>query len=340
MAAAAPTTHASRPARSDLLLAVPACLFAVATIAVIESTTPWGTTYSGSSIGALAGDLAAGLGLLLAAALSIGEPTSRRVGWLLALAAIAWFAPDWVGWQRGDSVVRSIAALVQPLFAPLLAWAVALPLLDRSARAGLRRTLRLCVGGALLLSVALILVDDPRQDATCWNNCTDNAFLVASEPGLAASLGAVTSLAAILSGVLLAFVAVLRARLASTAGRRLLWPIAAPAVAVGAVVALRGVVLLPRPMQDPRIPGHAALPRPRVGNCHPRRGLRVARAPRGPCRAAGGRRGAAAAPPPEHRTAWPPPSDAPPATLRSPCCTGWMARAAGWTAPAPSWRNP
>ena len=36
------------------------------------------------------------------------------------LAGAAWFAPDWIGWEGGPSVVRSIGMVVAPFVAPLL----------------------------------------------------------------------------------------------------------------------------------------------------------------------------------------------------------------------------
>ena len=244
-----PTMHPA--ARSDLLLAVPASLFVLATALVIDAAAAWGTTFSGSSVAALAADLAAGAGLLLAGVLWVGQPTSRVAGWLLLAAGVVWFAPDWVGWQQGDPLARSVAGVVQPLLALFLACAVALPLVERPGAGRWRALLLLAIGGTLVVSLALALVDDPRLDSNCWSNCSDNVLVAFPDPGLASVLRGASSLGVVLSGILLAGVAIRRASEASPAGRRLLTPIAAPAVMVGLLLSVRGVVLLFRPMQDP-----------------------------------------------------------------------------------------
>src|SRR5262249_61502583 len=89
-------------------------------MAVIWFTAPWATTYSGSWLPGAMADLAAGLGLMLAGLLLLLEWPGRAAGLLAALAGAVWLAPDWVGWQDGPPVARTIAMVAAPLFLPLV----------------------------------------------------------------------------------------------------------------------------------------------------------------------------------------------------------------------------
>src|SRR6516164_3867869 len=82
--------------------------FAVTTMVVIWFTVPWATTYSGSSLRGARADLAAGLGLMLAGLLLLLEWPGRAAGLIAALGGAVWLAPDWVGWQGGPPLARSI----------------------------------------------------------------------------------------------------------------------------------------------------------------------------------------------------------------------------------------
>src|SRR5205809_2121797 len=83
-------------------------------------TTYAGATYAAASTTAHAADLAAGLGLLAAGLLAWTEPRTRRLAVLALLAGVAWFGPDWEGWDGGPAFVRSLGAVVTPFFLALL----------------------------------------------------------------------------------------------------------------------------------------------------------------------------------------------------------------------------
>src|SRR5262249_50359737 len=89
-------------------------------MAVIWFTAPWATTYSGSWLPGAMADLAAGLGLMLAGLLLLLEWPGRAAGLIAALAGAVWLAPDWVGWQDGPPLARTIAMVAAPLFLPLV----------------------------------------------------------------------------------------------------------------------------------------------------------------------------------------------------------------------------
>src|SRR6266540_3573209 len=108
--------------------------YAIASIlAVPRSAEPFtsyaGATYAHASTTAHAADLAAGLGLLAAGLLAWVEPRTRRLAVLALLAGVAWFGPDWEGWDGGSPFLRSLGAVVTPFFLALLFHLVlALPL--------------------------------------------------------------------------------------------------------------------------------------------------------------------------------------------------------------------
>src|SRR5262249_19014168 len=202
-------------------------------MAVIWFTAPWATTYSGSWLRGAMADLAAGLGLMLAGLLLLLEWPGRAAGLIAALAGAVWLAPDWVGWQDGSPLARTIAMVAAPLFLPLvLNLVLAFP--GGSSRSALAR---LAVHGGYaatgLVSVAWALVRDLRLDPHCWSNCTDNTFLLRAQ--LAIERGLETAGILLALGLGIGIVAVCAGRLArgtSTARRRLA-PVLLPGLLVG-----------------------------------------------------------------------------------------------------------
>ena len=64
--------------------------------------------------------LVAGIGLLAAGSALWLERGRDRAALLPLLIGVAWFAPDWVGWEEGPSTVRSVGAVVAPFLPALL----------------------------------------------------------------------------------------------------------------------------------------------------------------------------------------------------------------------------
>ena len=73
--------------------------YAIAAIVAVPRSAEPLTTYAHASTAAHAADLAAGLGLLAAGLLAWVGPRTTRLGVLALLAGIAWFGPDWEGWD-------------------------------------------------------------------------------------------------------------------------------------------------------------------------------------------------------------------------------------------------
>ena len=223
----------------------------VAVVVPVRSTVPPLATYAGASTVAYAADLVAGLSLLCAGLLSWAEPRTRRLGVLALLAGIAWFAPDWEGWDLGPALVRSLGAVATPISAALLAHLV-LSFPTGRLPSRLARVLVLAAyGAAVLVSLGRALVRDPLLDLYCWRNCLDNSFLVHADPGLAGALDELWIGSLLAIGVSL--VAVVAWRLASASGptRRVLWPGLVPGMFLGAVEVTYAIALVRTRLENP-----------------------------------------------------------------------------------------
>ena len=222
---------ATRPERRldgrSLLLVGLALAYALATVVMLPSTATWGTTHAGVSILSAVADITAGWGLIAAGLVVASDGAYRRFGAIVGLAGVAWLAADWTGWQDGAPAVRGVAALIAPLFPALMLHAAAV---GPSAGLGSRSTPLVASAyvATALLAVAVALVGDPRADATCWNDCTDNVFLVSSMPSVAAGLRVLQVILATGIGMVLVGVACGRLGGATVAVRAALWPILVP----------------------------------------------------------------------------------------------------------------
>jgi signal transduction histidine kinase len=211
------------------------------------------TAYADVSSAAAAADLAAGLGLLLAGSLAWVERVGGSLGPLTILLGIVWFAPDWVGWEEGPALVRSLGMLAAPFLLPLLAHLV---LAFPTGRLGARRLGLVAVvyAGAALFSLGRALFRDPFLDLHCWSNCTDNVFLVRAEPGLVDALDTLWLSFTVVAGVLLAATCLWRLGSASRPARAGAWAVLVPAALAAGAEAADAIALL----QDPEDPTSAA----------------------------------------------------------------------------------
>ena len=102
-----------------LVLTAGVVAFAIAAVFVPHSGAS-ATTNASISSTARTADLLAGLGLLAAGLIAFTEPRARRVGLLSLLAGVAWFGPDWEGWDGGPGLARSLGAVAAPLLLALV----------------------------------------------------------------------------------------------------------------------------------------------------------------------------------------------------------------------------
>jgi signal transduction histidine kinase len=217
------------------------------------------TTYAGRSSPAAALTVAAGLALVVAGLVTAFGRPAGRTGDLAVLAGLVWFAPVWVGWDKGPPLVRSLGMLAAGFTFPLL---LHLVLADPSGRLHgevARALVRAVYLEAALAALGRALFRDPFYDPNCWANCTDNRFLVRSLPPLARGIEVVdrwfTAAAAA------ALVAVLGWRLLrdSRPARRVLLPVALPASLLAVTVIAHAIALQRMPLEDPSDPVFGAI---------------------------------------------------------------------------------
>jgi signal transduction histidine kinase len=217
------------------------------------------TTYSLALPAAHVADIAAGLGLIAAGALAAIEPRTRRLGALALLAGLAWFGADWEGAESAASILRSAGAVVAP-FTLVFVFHLALAAPDGRVHS---RAERLAIVAAYVvvgcLTLGRALVRDPLLDLYCWRNCSDNAFLVHADAGVASTLDDLLLWSALAIGLGLIGFGWRRLVGATGPGRRALLPIIGPALLVGASEATYAITLLRTPLEDPDRTGFAAI---------------------------------------------------------------------------------
>jgi signal transduction histidine kinase len=217
------------------------------------------TTYAGQSGLAAALTVAAGLALVAAGLVTAFSRRAARIGDLAVLAGLVWFAPVWVGWDKGPPLVRSLAMLAAGFAFPLLLH-LALAYPSGRLHGMAARTLVAAVYlEAALATLGRALFRAPFFDPNCWANCTDNLLLVRSLPRLARGIEVAdrwfTAAAAA------ALVMVLGWRLLRDSGpaRRALLPIALPTILLAVTVIAHAIALQRRPLEDPSDPVFGAI---------------------------------------------------------------------------------
>jgi signal transduction histidine kinase len=220
-----------------------AIAYGAASVAVALHVAPnQPTTYAAASTAAAVADLAAGLGLIGAGCLLWWERPDAVRGPVTVLLGVVWFAPDWVGWEAGPALVRSVAMVAVPFLLPLLFAFVRAP----------GRVPVLVAAAAF--SVAFAAVHDPFLDVDCWSNCTDNVFLVHAAPAAARTIADVWLWVVIVAGVGLVAYAGRRLLAASRAARAAEWAILVPAALAAAAEAAYAIAQLGAP-EDPERAG-------------------------------------------------------------------------------------
>ncbi len=222
------------------------------------------TTYAGGSGWATAVELAAGWGLIAAGLLTWRLRPALPLGPLTVAAGFAWFAPNWVGWEDGPALIRSVGMLAAGVWLVLLVHALlALPH-GRLTSFPARALVATAYIETSIVNVGRALLREPYDVVNCWDNCTDNTFLIHSDPGLARTLGWLDLRFAVALAVAFAAVSAWRLAAASGPARRLLAPNLAAGAAVTGLHAAHAVVLLRTPLENPRDPTFAGL---FVGQC-------------------------------------------------------------------------
>jgi signal transduction histidine kinase len=190
--------------------------------------------------------------------MSFARPAGR-IGDLALLAAVVWFAPFWAGWQGGPPLVLSLGALAAGFVFPLLLHLVLAYPTGRLRSAGVRALVVLVYVEACLSAVGRALFRDPFFDPNCWENCTDNVFLVRSLPRVARGIQDVDLWFTAAAAGALAAVCVWRIATGSGPARRTLWPVLAGGIALAAATIAHSVALERTPLEDPSDPAFLSI---------------------------------------------------------------------------------
>jgi signal transduction histidine kinase len=209
------------------------------------------TTYAGRSGLAATLTLMAGLVLVIAGLATSFNRPAGRVGDLAVAAGLVWFAPVWVGWDKGSPLVRSLGMLAAGFAFPLLLHLVLTDPSGRLTGAGTRALVVTVYLEAVLVAVGLALFRDPFFDPNCWADCSDNAFLLRSLPRLARGIEAADRLFTAAAAAALVVVCAWRLLRDSGPARRTLLPLALPATLLAGGVIAHVVALQRMPLEDP-----------------------------------------------------------------------------------------
>jgi signal transduction histidine kinase len=201
------------------------------------------TSYAGESVVAAAGTTVAGLALI-AAGLAISFRTPIRLSGLAIAAGFAWFAPIWIGWAGGPTLVRSLAMVVVGFELPLL-WHLVLAYPNGRFEAKAAGALVAAVYlEAAVSAIGRALFRDPFFDPSCWDNCTDNAFLVRSLPELARGIQLTDLWCTAVAAAAAVVLCVWRFGSATGPAKRALWPITGGGVLLSFAAAAHSIAVL------------------------------------------------------------------------------------------------
>jgi signal transduction histidine kinase len=217
------------------------------------------TTYAGRSGLAAAVTVTAGLALVLAGLVTSLNRPAGRIGDLAVLAGLVWFAPEWVGWDKGPPLVRSLGMLAAGLPFPLLLHLVLAYPSGRLHGTATRALVFMVYLEAVLVAVGLALFRAPFFDPNCWANCSDNAFLVRSLPRLARGIEAADRWFTAAAAALLVIICAWRLLRDSGPARRTLLPVALPATLLAGAIIGHAVALQRTPLEDPAQPAFRIL---------------------------------------------------------------------------------
>jgi signal transduction histidine kinase len=221
------------------LTAASVVVASVGVVSVIASL-PWQTTYAAVSPHLVVADALAALSLMVAGALLWSDRPADSRSALLVLATGAWACGDWVGWQGGPDVVRTLGVVGQATLLPLVAHLCA-----RTWRTwlSLQRAVPWLYAVTLGLVVARLIVANPMADPNCWQNCSANTLFVTDQPAVAAALGRASLVLSTTIGAVMA-VAGCWLALGGPVARRLHLAVILPAAVFGLAAAAQGVLVL------------------------------------------------------------------------------------------------
>jgi signal transduction histidine kinase len=217
------------------------------------------TTYAGRSDLAAALAVLAGLALVAAGLVTSFARPAGRIGDLALLAGLVWFAPFWAGWKGGPALVLSLGTLAAGFVFPLLLHLVLAYPTGRLRPKGERALVVAVYLEAALSALGRALFRDPFFDPSCWDNCTENVFLVRSLPRVADGIQDADVWFTAAAAAALAAVCIWRLAAATGPARRTLWPVLAGGIALAAATIAHAVVLVRTPLEDPSDPAFLSI---------------------------------------------------------------------------------
>jgi signal transduction histidine kinase len=243
-----------RRANLARLAAVPVALaVGVGALAIAQGPGRF-TTYAGRSGLATALTVAAGLALVVAGLVTSLSHRAWRTGDLAMLTGLIWFAPVWVGWDKGPPLVRTLGMPAAGFTFPLLLHLVVAYPTGRPRGAVARALVSAVYLEAALAAVGQALFRKPFFDPNCWANCTDNKFLLHSLPRLARGIEVADRWFTVAAAAALVTLCTWRLLRDSGPARRALLPVALPAILLAATVVAHAVALQRTPLEDPSDP--------------------------------------------------------------------------------------
>jgi signal transduction histidine kinase len=212
------------------------------------------TTYAGRSDLAATLAVTAGLALVGAGLVASFARPAGRIGDLALLAGLVWFAPFWVGWTGGPPFVLTLGMLAAGFTFPILLHLVLAYPTGRLRSRGERVLVVAVYLEAALSALGRGLFRDPFFDLNCWDNCTQNVFLVRSLPRVAHGIQDADLWFAAAAAGALATVCVWRLAAASAPARRTQWPVLAGGITLAAATIAHSIALVRVPLEDPSDP--------------------------------------------------------------------------------------
>ncbi len=217
------------------------------------------TTYAGGSGLTATLTVVAGLALVVAGLVTAFSHRAARIGDLALLAGLVWFAPVWVGWDKGPPLVRSLAMFAAGFAFPLLLHLVVAYPSGRVRGAVARALVAAVYLEAALAALGRALFRDPFFDPDCWANCTDNLFLLRSIPRLARGIEVADRWFTVAAAAALVMVCARRLLRDSGPTHRALLPVALPAILLAGAVMAHTIALQGMPQEDPSAPAFRAI---------------------------------------------------------------------------------
>jgi signal transduction histidine kinase len=209
------------------------------------------TTYAGRSAGAALVELIAGWALIAAGLLALAQRPARPAGLLAVVAGLAWFAPDWIGWQTGPGTARAVALAAQGLSAAAVVQ-LALGAPTGSPPSAPARALVMATWlGTVAIGIGRALLYDPLADPHCVSWCAANPVLVGGSRSVGQALDRLELALTLIVTLAVAVQVARRLAHGSSAARRGVWPVAIPAAVFLGAWTFRLAVLVATPGDDP-----------------------------------------------------------------------------------------